>query len=123
MWHAHTGGFADAQVIEIPVDTMVTMSTTYLSHLAELDLLDRLMGLDNPQVVNTPAVVEMLDAGALATVGSGAEVDVERVRELDPSLVMTYGTGHADSDARPPLLAAEVPVAINAEYMASGSRR
>lgn len=110
-------GFDNAQVIEVPAESIVTMSTTYLPHLAELDLLDRLVGLDNPQVVNTPTVVEMIEAGELATVGSGGEVNVERILELAPSLVMTYGTGNAEHDAHPQLLAAGVPVAINAEYM------
>lgn len=110
-------GFDEAQVIDVPAESIVTMSSTYLPHLAELGLVDRLVGVDTPQVVNTPAVVEMIEAGELATVGSGAEVNVERVLTLAPSLVMTYGSGSAENDAHPQLLAAGVPVAINAEYM------
>jgi iron complex transport system substrate-binding protein len=93
------------------------MSTTYLSHLAELGLLDRLVGLDNPQFVHTPAVVEMIEAGELATVRSGTEINVERILALDPSLVMTYGMGTPADDVHPQLIAAGVPVAINAEYV------
>lgn len=110
-------GFDGAQVVEIPAESIITMSTTYLPHLAELGLVDRLVGLDNPQFVNTPAVVAQIEAGAVATIGSGAEVNVERVLELAPALVMTYGTGSPENDAHPQLLAAGVPVAINAEYM------
>jgi iron complex transport system substrate-binding protein len=110
-------GFDEAQVIEIPTQTIVTMSTTYLSHLAELGLLDRLVGLDNPQFVHTPAVVEMIEAGELATVRSGTEINVERILALDPSLVMTYGMGTPADDVHPQLIAAGVPVAINAEYV------
>lgn len=110
-------GFDTAQIIEVPIATLITMSSTYLPHLAALDLEDRLVGVDNPQYINDPDVLAMIAAGNVATVGSGATVDVERILELEPSLVMTYGTGNPDSDAHPQLLAAGVPVAINAEYM------
>lgn len=110
-------GFDGGQVIEVPADSIVTMSTTYLPHLAELDLLDRLVGLDDMEFVYTPAVVERVESGKLAEIGNGATVNVERVLELNPSLVMTYGIGDPQSDAHPQLLAAGVPVAINAEYM------
>lgn len=112
-------GFPDAQIIEVPTRRIVTMSTTYLSHLDKLDLLDRLVGVDNPQFINTPDVVQMIEQGKLATIGSGAEVNIERILELDPTLVMTYGTGSPENDTHPHLLAAGVPVAINAEYMES----
>jgi iron complex transport system substrate-binding protein len=59
----------------------------------------------------------MIEAGELATVGSGSDVNIERVLELDPSLVMTYATGNPAGDAHLQLRAAGVPVAINAEYM------
>lgn len=56
-------------------------------------------------------------AGVVAEIGSGATVNVERVLELEPSLVMTFGSGDAQFDSHPALLAAGVPVAINAEFL------
>lgn len=107
----------NAQVIEVPIKTIVTMSTTQLPHLAELGLLDSLVGHDSFKYVNTPAVVERIKAGKLREIGSGAQVNVEQLLDLKPDLVMTYGVGNPENDAHPKLLEASLKVAINAEYM------
>lgn len=107
----------DAQVIEAPIDTIVTMSTTQLPHLNELDLLDRLIGVDNFRFINTPAVVQKIEAGELVEIGGGSEVNVEQAIDLDPDLIMTYGVGNPENDAHPKLIEAGLQVALNSEYM------
>ncbi len=106
----------DANVIEVPGTTLVSMSTTYLPFIVDLGLLDDLVGLDDSNTVSTPAVREKIDAGQLVTVGSGPSVNVEAVLDLDPSLIMTYGSGYPDYDAYPALIEAGLPVVLNAEY-------
>lgn len=110
-------GYPAAQVIEVPARSMIAMSTTYLPHLAEFGLIERLVAVDTAAYANTPAVQERIAAGAIAEVGSGPELDVERVLELDPTLVMTFGSGDAQFDSHPQLIAAGVPVAINADFL------
>lgn len=110
-------GFDDAQVIEVPIDTIVTMSTTYLPHLADLQLLDRLVGVSDGPFVSNPTVRDMLANGTVAEVGRGAEVNLERILELDPAVVMDYGSGDAQNDTYPILQQAGLNVALNAEYM------
>jgi iron complex transport system substrate-binding protein len=107
----------DAQVIEVPVKTIVTMSTTQLPHLNTLGLLDRLVGVDSFQYINTPAVVELIEADKLVEIGSGAEVNVELAIDLEPDLIMTYAVGSPDSDSHPKLIEAGLKVALNSEYM------
>ncbi|MCX7789320.1 MAG: ABC transporter substrate-binding protein [Chloroflexaceae bacterium] len=107
----------DAQVIEVPVKSIVTMSTTQLPHLKELDLLDRLVGVDTFQYINTPEVVKLIEAGKLKEIGSGAELNVEQAIDLEPDLVMTYGVGNPEFDSHPKLLEAGLKVAMNSEYM------
>jgi iron complex transport system substrate-binding protein len=107
----------DAQVIEVPVKTIVTMSTTQLPHLNTLGLLDRLVGVDSFQYINTPAVVELVEADKLVEIGSGAEVNVELAIDLEPDLIMTYAVGSPESDSHPKLIEAGLKVALNSEYM------
>ncbi|MCS6880254.1 MAG: ABC transporter substrate-binding protein [Oscillochloridaceae bacterium] len=107
----------DAQVIEVPVKSIITMSTTQLPHLKELDLLDRLVGVDTFKYINTPEVVELIEAGKLKEIGSGAELNVEQAIDLEPDLVMTYGVGNPEFDSHPKLLEAGLKVAMNSEYM------
>ncbi len=113
----HPEGFLDEQIIEVPAKSIITMSTTYLPALDELGLLDRLVGVDDTTYVSNPTVLKMAEEGKLASIGYGSGVNVEKVLELAPSLVMTYGSGAPEYDAHPVLLQAGQKVVINAEWM------
>lgn len=108
------------QVVEVPVQTAISMSTTQLPHFAELELVERLVGLDSFFYVNTPAVAEMIEAGELVEVGggsSGTAVNVEVVLDIEPDLVLTYGYGDPQFDAHPALIDAGVPTALNGDWL------
>ncbi len=110
-------GYAAEQVIEVPVQTIVTMSTSYLPFLDELGLLDRLVGLDDATYVSNPTVLQMAAEGKLAMIGYGSSVNVEQALELAPDIIMTYGSGAPEYDAFPILQQAGLKVVINAEWM------
>lgn len=110
-------GFKPEEIIEVPVRTIVTLSTTYLPFLDELDVLDRLVGVDDTTYVSNPKVLKMAEEGKLVTLGYGAGINVEKALELKPDLIMAYGSGAPEYDAHPVLLKAGLKVAINAEWM------
>lgn len=109
-------GFDSAQILEIPLDSAIAMSTTYLPHFTTLGLLDTLVGVDGGYYVSTPAVIEKYAAGELIEVGYGSEVNVELVLESEADVVFAAASGAADYDAHPKLIEAGVPVAINGDY-------
>jgi iron complex transport system substrate-binding protein len=109
--------YDDAQIVEVPVESIATMSTTYLTQLDKLGLLEGLVGIDSITYVSTEAVRKMFDDGELVEIGGGSSVNVEVVLDLNPDLVMVYGVGNPEHDAHPKLLEAGVKVAMNAEYM------
>ena len=110
-------GYETAMTIEVPVKSIVSMSSRYLPMLKALGLYDKLVGVDSVPGIYDPDVLKMAADGRLAEVGYGAEVNVEQVVNLNPGLVMTYAGRQAQSNAHPKLLEAGVKVAINAEYM------
>lgn len=107
----------DALVIEVPVKSVVAMSTTQLPHLSELGLLDKLVGVDSFLYINNPDVRKKIDAGELVEIGGGGQVNVEQALDLQPDLIMTYGVGNPEFDAHPKLLEAGLKVVLNSEYM------
>lgn len=109
-------GFKETEVITVPINTVASLSTTHLPHLAKLGVVDKLVGVSNPKTVNTPEVVEKIKAGQIAELGNN-NINVERLLELNPDLVTTYGTGNPQTDNHGKLLEAGLKVAINAEYM------
>ena len=110
-------GFDAAQIIEVPVQQIATMSTSYLPFLEAYNLLDRLVAVDDVTYVNNPTVLAMAEAGTLVQIGYGAGVNVEQILDLAPDLVMTYGSGSPEYDAHPVLINAGLKVAVNAEWL------
>ncbi len=104
-------------VVEVPVKNIIAMSTTYLPTLEDLGLIDRLIGLDSYMWTTNPSVRTRIESGDIAEIGGGAAVNVELTLDLDPALVMTYGTGFADYDTHPVLLEAGIPVALNGDFV------
>ena len=107
----------EGAVVEVPVKNIIAMSTTYLPTLEDLGLLDRLIGLDSYMWTTNPGVRTRIESGDIAEIGGGAAVNVELTLNLDPALVMTYGTGFADYDTHPVLLEAGIPVALNGDFV------
>ncbi|QZZ20579.1 ABC transporter substrate-binding protein [Leptothermofonsia sichuanensis E412] len=112
-------GFKPEQIVQVPVQSIVTLSTTHLVPLQRLGVLDRLVGISSFKDVTTPAVSEKIGQNKLTEVGNTSNLNVEKILELSPQLVTTFGTGNPQRDAHPKLLEAGLRVAIVAEYMES----
>lgn len=110
-------GFEDLPMVEVPISSLVVLSTTYLPHLELLGQLDTLVGVSQFKQVNSLKVRAKIDRGELVEFNSGNTLDVERLLVTAPDLVMTYGTGNPDTDNHPRLVKAGLPVALVGEYM------
>lgn len=110
-------GFEDAQVIQVPVDTVVTLSTTYLPHLDRLDQVDALLGMDNFSFVYSPNIQTKIEQGKLIEFSSGRTLDIERLLISSPDLIMAYGTGDPDADSYGRLIQAGLPVVLLGDYV------
>lgn len=109
-------GYDDALMIEVPVTSVIAMSTTYLPHLVRLGVLDTLIGVDTALYASTPEVVALAEAGDLIEIGSGAAINIELVLDAEPDLVLTYASGFGDYDSHPVLLEAGIPTALSADF-------
>lgn len=111
---------ADATLIEVPVKSIVTMSTTELPPLMQVGALDRLVGVDTFKYISTPEVIALIEAGKLREIGGGSDVNIEQLIDLSPELVMTSAAGNADHDAYPKLLEAGLTVAFDSAWLEHG---
>lgn len=110
-------GFADATIVETPITSFVSMSTTYLPYLVELDVVHTLVGVDSADFISSEEVRARAAAGDLVQVGFGGDVNTEVVLDLNPDLVMTFGSGFPEFDAHPKLREAGIPVALSADFL------
>ena len=108
-------GYDQAQVVTVPVERVVALSTTHLPHFEQLDRVDALVGVGQFDQISSPGVRAKIDQGELTEFTSGASLDGERLLVAAPDLVMTFSMGN-DNDPYLRLMQAGVPVAFVAEY-------
>lgn len=102
--------------IEVPIDDVVTMSTTYLPAFDMLGAIDRLAGVGNGSFVYNEQVREGVAQGRIAETGDNAEADLEELLELDPDVVMTYSFGDLGGDGIEKMTEAGLTVVLNGDY-------
>lgn len=110
-------GIEGIMVVHTPIESFVSLSTTYLPFLEQIDALSSLVAVDSGAYIYNPDVQTWLQAGAVAEVGSGAVINVERLVDLNPDLIMTSASGFAEYDSHPQLLEAGLKVVINSDYL------
>lgn len=106
--------------VEIPLKRVVVTSTSLAPSFEMLGITDRLVGMVNPRFANTKSVAAAFASGKIKAIGKGNgmedSVNLEKLLEVDPELVFTYGTGtkfdhHAKFDE------ANVDYVFTASYM------
>ena len=110
-------GVEGAMIVHTPVESFVSLSSTYLPFLEQIDKLGSLVAVSSGAYAYNPEVQTWLQAGAVSEVGSGAEVNVEILVDLNPELIMTSACGYSVCDSHPQLLEAGLKVAINSDYL------
>lgn len=114
---AEPSGIDDALIVHTPVESFVSLSTTYLPFLEQIDELSSLLAVDSGAYIYNPEVQNLLKAGTVAEVGSGAVINIESLIDLNPDLIMTSASGFAEYDSHPQLLEAGLKVVINSDYL------
>lgn len=104
---------ADA-VVTVPVERMVTLSTTILPHLESQDLLDNLVGVDTLAFTSTDAVLERSED--IAEVGSGfSGFNVELMLDIEPDVIMGQQFFGGDT-AFDPVTETGLTVVLNSDF-------
>lgn len=109
---------ADA-VIEVPVQRVISMSTSFLPHLDAQGVLDRIAAIDTVLYTSNPAVQTAVEDGSVLQIGgggSGQAVNVEQVIDLEPDLILTQRFFAGDADY-PALQEAGLPTVLNADFL------
>lgn len=108
------GDLAGATVIEIPVSTIFSASSSHLGFIDVLGLNDRLTGFGQPDAVVLPAIRERIEAGDVVGFAPNYEVDTEAVIAADPDVFISGGY---DDPAFAGLRGAGIPVLGNSEWL------
>ena len=107
-----------AQIIEVPVRSIVSLSATYLAPMQMLGIQGSLVGLDRFKYVYSPEIRSRIREGKIFELGEASTLNIELLLELAPDLIMTPSLGQ-EGDVHPKLMETGFKVAINADYMES----
>ncbi|PRY22070.1 iron complex transport system substrate-binding protein [Spirosoma oryzae] len=110
-------GYAASQVIDIPLRSIVAMSSMHVGLAEFLGAEDLIVGLGNLKYVSSPKVIQRIDAGKVREVGRDQTINDEQVITIQPDLLMAMGSPTARLDHYRTIRGAGVPVLINSEWV------
>lgn len=106
------------QVIEVPVQRIIGLSTTFIAYIEQLGLVDRMVGFSDLSRMHSTAIREAAKNDAIVEVGRSSNLQVETVLDLEPDVIFSFATG-SFRDAHPKLFEAGLKVGVIGEYMES----
>ena len=110
-------GYPNAQVIPIPVKSIIGMSSMHIALADFAEVSDRIIGLGSLEYVTSPIVRKNIAAGKIATVGLDGNINKELILTLRPDVLMDMGNPDAGFGRYKTLTDAGVPVLLNVEWL------
>jgi len=105
--------------IRVPVKKAVVLSTTAIAFMERLGLLERVVAVENRNLIYSEKMQHLIDSLSIKEAGSGSSLNLETILILQPDIVLTFGTGSSIYDDYPRLKAAGIPALLTAEWMES----
>jgi len=109
--------YGNSPVIEIPIRTLVGMSSMHVALADFLDAADVLVGLGSLQYASSPRVRQRIAQGKINAYGGESALNEEQLIALHPDLVMTMGSPGSPVERYRTLAEAGVPVMVNSEWV------
>jgi len=104
------------QIIDIPLQNIVVTSTTHLTPLKILGLQDKLIGFPNTSYISNPVFRKLVKNGQIKELGSGRQINTEKLLMLHPDLLMQFSSGPVQNSDKT-FIKNGIPVLYNADWM------
>ena len=112
-----TGDLQNAQVISVPAESVITLTTTNLPHFAELDAADTVTGVSTAAYVATPEILDRTKAGEAPDYASGDGMPKqEAIIGAQPDLLIVDAFGETIVEEANRFATAGVPTVLNADF-------
>jgi iron complex transport system substrate-binding protein len=110
-------GYKKAQLIQVPVRSLVAMSSMHIALADFAGSADAIVGLGSLQYVTSPVVRKNIKAGKVKEVGIDGAMNDEVLLGMKPGLVMVMGNPDAKFSKYATLTGGGVPVMLNSEWL------
>lgn len=109
--------YPNAQIIQIPIQRSIVLSTTHLPYFDRLNQLNGIVGVRQVDDISNSIVREKIDRGEIQSVGNANSLDLELIVKLQPDLVSTFGIANVETSSIRQLQDLGIPTAVIAEYL------
>lgn len=100
--------------VTVPVKRLACLYTLHAGMLDDLGVLSKVVAVAEPEYIDIPAITDGLKKGAVKNLGQSASVDIERLIEAQPDLIIAsplQGVGYGNMEK------CGIPIAEDASYM------
>lgn len=97
-------GYQNAMVVRTPVKSVISLTSIYIGFLDKLNLTDKIIAVDKYDYVNSAKVNKLIENKKISEVGESFSLNVEKVFELNPELILAFGNGNPMIDGNPKLV-------------------
>jgi len=97
-------GYSGAMTVRTPVKRVIALSSIYIGFLDKLNLLDKVIAVDLFRYVGSAKAKKLIKDGRITEVGESFSLNLEKVFELNPDLIITYGNGNPMVDGNPKII-------------------
>jgi iron complex transport system substrate-binding protein len=111
------GGYKKAQLITVPVQNLVAMSSTHVAQADFAGVSGDIIGLGSFKYITSPVVRKNMAAGKVKDVGVDGTMNDEMLISMRPGLVIVMGNPDAKFTKYETLSNAGVPVMLNSEWL------
>ena len=105
------------QIIKIPVNRVVCLSTTHVGFIDFLDVKESVVGISGKKYITNNYIFERINKGEVKDVGYGSNLNYEVILVLEPDIVFVYGVTGSISAYVNKLRELNINVVIVAEYL------
>lgn len=102
-------------IIGVPVNNIVTTSTTHIPSLESLGVIDALKGFPDTQYVSSVKTRELIAAGKIKELGNNESINTEMVIELNPEVIFGFSINNQNK-AYETLQRSNIPVVYNGDW-------
>tara|TARA_B100000767_G_C19777639_1_gene543647 strand:- start:2334 stop:3455 length:1122 start_codon:yes stop_codon:yes gene_type:complete len=84
-------------IIRTPLERIIATSTTHIAFLEELNATDILVGFPETKYISSPQLRKKIELGEIVDVGKSQQLNIERVLNLNPDLILSFGVESIDN--------------------------
>lgn len=103
-------------VVEVPIKEIVVTSTTHIPSLDMLNEIETLVGFPDLDFISTESARARIDAGKVSGIGKNEDINVERLLEVSPDVVIGFAVDGLDPKLRT-IARAGIPVLYNSDWV------